>query len=63
MNKEMIRIKAAEGIRICHLIDEDGIHHECITQGDNPSIRSLLFLVKEIVDAHKKWAGGSSKKK
>jgi hypothetical protein len=26
----MIRIKAAEGLRICHLIEEDGIHLECI---------------------------------
>jgi hypothetical protein len=40
MNKEMIRIKVAEGLRICHLIDEDCIHPECITQGDTLQLRT-----------------------
>jgi hypothetical protein len=39
MRKEMIRIKAAEGPRICHLVDEDWIQSECITRGDHPSIK------------------------
>jgi hypothetical protein len=38
MHKEMIRITAAEGVRIRHLIDEDGIHPECTMRGHLPSI-------------------------
>ena len=30
MKKATIRIKAAEGLRNWHLIDEDSIHPECI---------------------------------
>jgi hypothetical protein len=30
MNKEMIRIEAAVGLLICHLIDEGFIHPKCI---------------------------------
>jgi hypothetical protein len=36
----MIRIKAAEGLFICHLIDEDGDYPECITRGYYPSINT-----------------------
>jgi len=38
MHKEMIRITAAEGVRIRHLIDEDGIHPECTMRWHLPSI-------------------------
>src|SRR5512145_2929373 len=38
VHKEMIRITAAEGVRIRNLIDEDVIHPECTMRGHLPSI-------------------------
>ena len=35
MNKEMISITAAASLRICHLVDEEWTHPECIP-GDTP---------------------------
>jgi len=40
MNKEMIRIKTAAGLRNCHLIDEGCIYPKCITQGDTHQLRT-----------------------
>jgi hypothetical protein len=42
MSKEMIRIKATEGLCIFHLIDEDWDYPVCITRGDYPSIKNPL---------------------
>jgi len=42
MNKEMIRITAAVGLRICHLIDEECINPKCITQGDTLQLRTSV---------------------
>jgi hypothetical protein len=43
MSIEVIKIKAAEGLPICHLIDEGRIYPECITRGDSPSNKNRLI--------------------